>query len=124
MRAVDETRKHEQLVEELRLLLDALAGKAEEYLRGCDQASEPPSEAGERGCGWCPLCAAVALVRGHRPELNDQLLGIVQLLRQAMAEPAPQPTEAEPEPDAPAKVQRIRVQRVGGTVLDEAEARC
>lgn len=123
---LDETRKHEQLVEELRLLLDALAGKAEEYLRGCDQSAESSgaSESGERGCGWCPLCAAVALVRGHRPDLNDQLLGIVQLLRQAMAEPASQPEEEEPEPDASAKVQRIRVQRVGGTVLDEAEARC
>lgn len=119
MRAVDETRKHDQLVEELRLLLDALAGKAEEYLRGC----APRTEAEERGCGWCPLCAAVALVRGHRPELNDQLLGIVQLLRQAMAEPEAQQAE-EPEPEAPAKVQRIRVQRVGGTVLDETEARC
>ncbi|RKT82465.1 hypothetical protein SAMN05421805_12238 [Saccharopolyspora antimicrobica] len=114
MRAVDEARKHDQLVEELRLLLDALAGKAEEHLRGC----APRAEDEERGCGWCPLCAAVALVRGQRPELNDQLLGIVQLLRQAMAEPEPQPAE-EPEPDAPAKVQRIRVQRVGGTVLDE-----
>lgn len=114
MRAVDEARKHDQLVEELRLLLDALAGKAEDYLRGC----APRAESEERGCGWCPLCAAVALVRGHRPDLNDQLLGIVQLLRQAMAEPAPPPAE-EPEPDAPAKVQRIRVQRVGGTVLDE-----
>ncbi|GAA4614110.1 hypothetical protein GCM10023108_17410 [Saccharopolyspora hordei] len=117
---MDGTGKHEQLVEELRLLLDALAGRAEEYLRGCGTRAE----AEERGCGWCPLCAAVALVRGRRPELNDQLLGIVQLLRQAVADPEPEPAQPERAPEEPTKVQRIHVRRVGGTVLDGAEAQC
>ena len=103
------------------LLLDAMAGKAEEYLRGCEQ--EPKQ--GETGCGWCPLCAAMDLARGQRPELNDQLLGIVQQLRQALADHA-QPSADEPEeaqPEEP-KVQRIQVQRVAGPVLAESEAVC
>lgn len=114
-------REHDRLLEELRLLLDALAGKAEEYLRGCEQ--EP--EQGETGCGWCPLCAAMALARGQRPELNDQLLGIVQLLRQALVDHAEHtPDEpAEPQPEEP-KVQRIRIQRVAGSVLAESDAVC
>lgn len=121
----DESR-HDQLFEELRLLLDAAAGKAEEYLRGCDQGAD---SAGRTGCGWCPLCAAVALLRGQRPELNDQLVGIVQALRQMLADqrPAEEPEEPEEsEEDVPAvsKAQRIRVQRVDGPVLadDEPEA--
>ncbi|PKW15164.1 hypothetical protein [Saccharopolyspora spinosa] len=124
----DESR-HDQLFEELRLLLDAAAGKAEEYLRGCDQDAD---SGGRASCGWCPLCAAVGLLRGHRPELNDQLAGIVQSLRQMLADarPVEKPEESEEsgesEEDVPvvSKVQRIRVQRVGGTVLadDEPEA--
>lgn len=114
-------REHDRLLEELRLLLDAMAGKAEEYLRGCEQ--EPKQ--GEAGCGWCPLCAAMALARGQRPELSDQLLGIVQQLRQALADHA-EHTEREPEEPEPQepKVQRIQVQRVAGPVLAESDAVC
>ncbi|RRO14887.1 hypothetical protein EIL87_19400 [Saccharopolyspora rhizosphaerae] len=115
-------REHDRLLEELRLLLDALAGRAEEYLRGCER--EPRQ--GETGCGWCPLCAAVALARGQRPELSDQLLGIVQVLRQALVDHAEHATAEqpeEPEPEEP-KVQRIQVQRVAGPVLAESDAVC
>lgn len=114
-------REHDRLLEELRLLLDALAGKAEEYLRGCEQ---DPKQ-GESGCGWCPLCAAMALARGQRPELNDQLLGIVQLLRQALVD-HDEHTAREPEdpqPEEP-KAQRIQVARVAGPVLAESDAVC
>ncbi|MGI8311184.1 hypothetical protein [Saccharopolyspora hattusasensis] len=117
----DESR-HDQLFEELRLLLDAAAGKAEEYLRGCDQDAD---SGGKAGCGWCPLCAAVALLRGPRSEVNDQLVGIVQALRQMLADqcPAAEPEESEEDVPVVSKVQRIRVQRVDGTVLaDEPEA--
>ncbi|TDD91554.1 hypothetical protein E1202_05195 [Saccharopolyspora karakumensis] len=116
-------REHDQLLEELRLLLDALAGKAEEYLRGCPREGQP-DESGA-GCGCCPLCAAMDLSRGQRPELNDQLLGIVQQLRQALADRA-EPSADEPEeaqPEEP-KVQRIQVQRVAGPVLAERDAVC
>ncbi|SFS67743.1 hypothetical protein [Saccharopolyspora flava] len=117
-------REHDRLLEELRLLLDALAGKAEEYLRGCEQTPER----GEAGCGWCPLCAAMALARGQRPELHDQLLGIVQLLRQALIEHSgtaanETPADEETEPEEP-KVQRIQVERVSGPVLAESDAVC
>jgi hypothetical protein len=127
--------RHDQLVEELRLLLDAAAGKVEEYLRGCGQDAQAD---GGAGCGWCPLCAAVALVRGHRPELNDQLIGIVQVLRQALSDQRPGAAQASEtsesseedgaEESAAPKVQRIRVQRVDGSVLAEdgtgAVSRC
>ncbi len=116
-------REHDRLLEELRLLLDALAGKADEYLRGCAREGQP-DEPGA-GCGWCPLCAAMGLTRGQRPELNDQLLGIVQQLRQALvdhAEPSPdEPDDAQPEEP---KVQRIQVQRVAGPVLAERDPVC
>ncbi|MGP4017238.1 hypothetical protein [Saccharopolyspora sp. 5N708] len=112
----DESR-HDQLLDELRLLLDALAGKAEEYLRGCGATAEADSGT---GCGWCPLCAVVALLRGQRPELNDQLVGIVQALRQVLADQRPAESEEDsPEEPAAPKVQRIRVQRVDGRVLSE-----
>ncbi|MGW3471653.1 hypothetical protein ACWDKQ_25055 [Saccharopolyspora sp. NPDC000995] len=119
----DESR-HDQLFEELRLLLDVAAGKAEEYLRGCDQDAD---SGGKATCGCCPLCAAVALLRGHRPELNDQLAGIVQVLRQMLADqrPAEEPEESEEDGPVASKVQPIRVQRVDGLVLtddDEPEA--
>ncbi|MFD0919758.1 hypothetical protein ACFQ16_08385 [Saccharopolyspora rosea] len=118
---------HEQLVEELRGLLDAIAERAEDYLRGC----RPD---GADGCGWCPVCAAVALVRGQRPEvaarLTEHVAGLLQALRQVLAEQAAEPA-AEEEPDEEqekGKVQRISVRRVDGSVLREpgngADARC
>ncbi|WP_184729198.1 hypothetical protein [Saccharopolyspora phatthalungensis] len=122
----DETR-HDHLVEELRMLLDAVAGKAEEYLRGCGQDAEADNSGST--CGWCPLCAAVALLRGHRPELNEQLIGIVQALRQALADQraaapgaADDSEEDGQEEPAASKVQRIRVHRVDGPVLAEGES--
>lgn len=133
---------HDRATEELRSLLDALAFRAEEYLLGLGRSAEESGAptGGERvcepagTCGWCPLCAAVSLLRGDRPELavrlSEQVAGLVTLLRQALAEqrdgpsrPAGQPSgaegspaEAEAEP-VPPKVQRIDVQRVRGSVL-------
>lgn len=116
----DESR-HDQLLDELRQLLDVIAGKAEDYLSSCDQGAEPGSGT---SCGWCPLCAAVALLRGRRPELNDQILGIIQSLRQMLADqrPAEAPEESEEDVPAPSKVQRIAVRRVAGPVLADGEA--
>ncbi|TDD54042.1 hypothetical protein [Saccharopolyspora elongata] len=112
---------YDQLLDELRQLLDVIAGKAEDYLSSCDEGAEPGSGT---GCGWCPLCAAVALLRGRRPELDDQLLGIVQSLRQMLSDqrPAEAPEESEEDVPAPSKVQRIAVRRVAGPVLADGEA--
>lgn len=121
---------HDKLVEELRGLLEAIAERAEDYLRDC----RPD---GSDGCGWCPVCAAVALVRGQRPEvaarLTEHVAGLVQALRQVLAEQAAEPAAEEPheetdEEQETGKVQRISVRRVDGSVLREpgngADARC
>lgn len=116
--------RHEQLAEELRLLLDAAAGRAEEYLRGC----EAPEDG--QACCRCPFCAAMTLLRGQRTDITEQLLGVVQLLRQALGEHRGEPSAPSPAADAeddvpePAKVQRIQVQRVQGPVLAEQDASC
>ncbi|GGM61471.1 hypothetical protein GCM10012275_35600 [Longimycelium tulufanense] len=120
-----------RLAEELRLLSEALAQRAEPYLerlRGTEH---------DRGdCGWCPLCTGLGLLRGERPELADRLAeyatGLVLTLRAVVenglpdtaagpARPAqPRPDgagPAEPRSDEPAadaarpRVQRIRVRR-------------
>ncbi|GAA0537701.1 hypothetical protein GCM10011581_38440 [Saccharopolyspora subtropica] len=117
MRLVERMRD-DQLVEELRLLLDAAAGKAEEYLRGCAQQGE----AVRAGCGWCPVCAAVGLLRGQHPELKEHLVGVVQALRALLADHQTESEEDTEDEPVPAKVQHIGVQRVAGRVLDETEA--
>jgi hypothetical protein len=72
--------------------------------------------------GVCPVCAALAAVRGPRPELADRLVehtaGLLAALRDALAEPGA-PTAAEPVGTAQAArpVQHIAVDRrpTGGT---------
>lgn len=125
---VEQTRNetgHEQLLEELRQLLDALALRAEDYLRGCAGGEV---DSGSGACGWCPICAAAGLLRGQRPELTgrvaEQLAGFLQALRQLLTDPsaAPQrsrPEEAAEERTAPTKVQHIAVRRVNGQVLND-----
>jgi hypothetical protein len=130
---------HDQVAEELRLLLDAMAFRAEEYLRNLGrESSDTPHGPGQSAqhpsgavCGWCPVCAAISMLRGDRPELTmrlaEQLAGFVTLLRQALAEqqgnPPPASAPADPEPESEparqAKVQRIDVQRVNGRIARE-----
>lgn len=105
---------HERIIGELRLLLAALAQRADEYLSSRAEAASAPS------CGWCPLCTVVELVRDQRPEfrLVEQLAAAVAVIRQTLAEPqdeTPQPDPPDPAPDV--KVQRINLQRVGGNIL-------
>ncbi|MEV0681877.1 hypothetical protein AB0I60_35690 [Actinosynnema sp. NPDC050436] len=76
-----------KLTEELRLLLDAAADRAQPWLnRLADGAHD------ERSCGWCPLCNAAALVRGDRSELAaraaEHVTGLVAVLRAALSDPA------------------------------------
>ncbi|WP_084470333.1 hypothetical protein [Amycolatopsis benzoatilytica] len=83
------------------------------------------------GCGWCPLCAIVAVVRGERPEfvarVLDQAAQLVALLRAVLADrwepdegvhmpgfrPAARPPASEPAAAAPApsRVQHIAVRK-------------
>ena len=63
-------------------------------------------------CSWCPLCRAVAVLRGDRPEVTERLAGVVTAAAGALAavldaagRPAP-----TPEPAAPAhRVEAIPV---------------
>lgn len=125
------------LAEELRLLLDAVAERAQPWLQGLTaqatsgfrtaQATGASGTAHESGesrvahdsatCGWCPLCAGLALLRGERSDLTaraaEHLSGLLSVLRAAVTEPAaaPQPSEPDDEP----QVQRIPVRRATGT---------
>lgn len=115
-----------RLAEEARLLLDALAERAQPWLNrlaaesDADDAGHTPAT-----CGWCPICAGLAVLRGERPELAvraaEHAAGLLAVLRAALAEPAPRPrSEAEsptgtgPEPEGEpeaTRVQHIAVRR-------------
>jgi hypothetical protein len=77
-----------KLTEELRLLLDAAAERAQPWLHRV--AAEGEHDTGT--CGWCPLCNAVALARGDRSELAakaaEHVAGLIAVLRAALVEPA------------------------------------
>ncbi len=60
----------EDTIAELRALADALLERVEPWLR---VGAEPGSGAAPGGCGWCPLCALAAALRGERPELARRL---------------------------------------------------
>ena len=72
-----------RLVEELRLLADAVADRAGPWLDRVAADGEPT-------CTWCPLCAAVAVVRGEPNELAtrglDAAADLVALLRAVLAD--------------------------------------
>jgi hypothetical protein len=102
-----------RLVEELRLLADAVADRAGPWL---DRAAAEPAAA---TCSWCPLCAAVALVRGEPNALGgrglDAAADVVALLRAVLAdrwEPGAShmPGFRPPEKPSP-KVQHIPLRR-------------
>jgi hypothetical protein len=106
-----------RLVEELRLLVDAVADRAGPWL---DQVSAAEHPAGS--CTWCPVCALVAVLRGEPNELVtrglDGAADLVALLRAVLAdrwEPgAPHMPGFTPRPSQPAggqKVQRIPLRR-------------
>lgn len=89
------------MAEELRWLFDTVAERAQPWL---NQVREP-AMAGDgphspSSCGWCPLCAAISLVRGERPELAERLathtLGLLGTLRAAMEPDQNQPSGAAP----------------------------
>ncbi|MEV6645892.1 hypothetical protein [Amycolatopsis sp. NPDC051371] len=118
-----------RLAEELRLLVEMVVEKAAPWLEDVVAAGHgDPDQAKPDGstCGWCPLCAIVAVVRGERPEfaarLLEQLAQLVALLRAVLADrwepeegvhmpgfrPAPRPTA---DASASVRVQHIAVRR-------------
>jgi hypothetical protein len=88
------------LAEEIRLLVEMVVERAAPWLdgvvaaghgTGCDEGAPRPEEAKDTtNCGWCPLCAIVAVVRGERPEfaarLLEQAAALVALLRAVLAD--------------------------------------
>jgi len=100
----------EDAVTELRALADALLEKVEPWLR----SGAVPVDA--EGCGWCPLCALAAALRGQRPELTRRLaeqgagwLSAARALLDAH-DGACTPRAAAHEPPSPApRIQRISV---------------
>lgn len=103
-----------RLAEELRLLAEAVAERTGPWL---DRVAE--DESAHRPCAWCPLCAAVALVRGEPNALAgrglDGAADLVALLRAVLAdrwEPgASHMPGFTPEEKPATKVQHIPVRR-------------
>jgi hypothetical protein len=102
-----------RLAEELRLLLDALAERAQPWLNRL--ATEPDAEHTPATCGWCPVCAGMAVLRGERPELAvraaEHAAGLVAVLRSALAQTDP-PSQAGATDD---RVEHITVRRRDNT---------
>ncbi|WP_086821204.1 hypothetical protein [Allokutzneria sp. NRRL B-24872] len=106
----------ENVNQELRQLLDAVAQRAEPWLRKI--AEGKPDAEHSATCTWCPLCAAISLARGERPELAakaaEHLSGLLTVLRASMEPQSPEPTPepaAEPRPEPAPRVQKISVDR-------------
>ncbi|HEV7649648.1 MAG TPA: hypothetical protein VGP26_16000 [Actinophytocola sp.] len=100
-----------RLVQELRLLLDAVADRAGPWL---DRVS---ATAPEGSACRCPACAVVALVRGEPNELAasslDRAADLVALLRAVLADRwQPGPPHMPGFTPPPRSGERPRVQRI------------
>jgi hypothetical protein len=82
--------------------------------------AEAHSASGAPECSWCPLCRAVAVLRGDRPEVTERLAevltavaGALAAVLDAAARPAPTPPPASgratptPPSDGPPGLQVI-----------------
>lgn len=108
----EQTPSGARLAEELRLLLDALAERAQPLVNRWAAAAED-GEHTPATCGWCPLCAGIAMVRGERPELAvkaaEHAAGLLAVLRTALVpEPVPDPAPSDE------RVQHITLRRRDG----------
>jgi hypothetical protein len=103
----------DRIAEELRLLIDALAEKAEPWLQrfAADGTDHEPMT-----CDWCPVCAVAAVLRGERSELAaraaEHAAGLLTVLRMAVQQERSAPAHADEPPTAP-RVQKITVRRPG-----------
>jgi hypothetical protein len=102
--------KTAKLVEELRLLIDVAAERAQPWLQRV--ATEGAGDHNPQTCGWCPVCNAAALIKGDRSELAskaaEHVSGLLTLLRMALSEPSAPAAET---PTEEPRVQHIRVVR-------------
>ncbi|MEO6083646.1 MAG: hypothetical protein ABIQ18_11140 [Umezawaea sp.] len=102
--------KTAKLVEELRLLIDVAAERAQPWLQRI--ATEGAGDHNPQTCGWCPVCNAAALIKGDRSELAskaaEHVSGLLTLLRMALSEPSAPAAEAPAEEP---RVQHIQVVR-------------
>ena len=110
---MDAVSGQDRIAEELRLLIDALAEKAEPWLAriAAESADHEPTT-----CDWCPVCAVAAVDRGERSEMAakaaEHAAGLLAVLRMALQQQRPsQPPAGEPQ--APPRVQKITVRRRG-----------
>jgi hypothetical protein len=107
-----------ELTAELRALAEALLEKVQPWLV---TAAQQPAASAADACGWCPVCALVAGLRGESTELGRRLAeqgsGVLTAVRTLLEEhdgathAAGRPAPAEP---APVQVLRIPVRRTGG----------
>jgi hypothetical protein len=100
----------------LRLLLDALAERAQPMLnRLAAESTGPDGEHTPATCGWCPVCAGLAVLRGERPELAvraaEHAAGLLSVLRSALADHAPSSPPESAGESAGERVQHIPVRR-------------
>lgn len=115
--------------DELRLLALDLLDRAEPALRTllaalrdrAERTDHPPT------CTWCPLCAAVGLLRGERPELAAAVVahadGLVAALRAALDSDSPR-RDPENAPGNDPEPQVKRVQLIDVRPAGEAGAGC
>ncbi|MFC0432292.1 hypothetical protein [Kutzneria buriramensis] len=103
----------DRIAEELRLLIDAVAEKAEPWLA---RIAADGAEHDATTCDWCPVCAVAAVVRGERSEMAakaaEHAAGLLAVLRMALQQQRPAQAPAE-ESQAPPRVQKITVRRRG-----------
>lgn len=108
------------VVAELRLLTEAVLDRLGPWL----DAAAAGEVGAAAGCGWCPLCALAAALRGERPELSRRLaeqgVGVLLALRSVLEgheHPPPDTAAAHPPPDTaaasppPPRVQHVPVRR-------------
>lgn len=104
------------------LLLDRL-GPVLDRARAEGGRAEGSRVDGPPACSVCPVCAAVALLRGERPELAVRLAehaaGLLEVLQTALHEGA-----GAPPPPAPAERPAGPVRRVQHIPVVREAARC
>jgi hypothetical protein len=58
-------------------------------------------------CRYCPVCVAIGVLRGERPEVTEKLtaagLALLSALRTAFDTATPQPAAQEPAPQEPTR---------------------
>ncbi|AOW92850.1 hypothetical protein BFN03_09650 [Rhodococcus sp. WMMA185] len=91
------TDDHAQVMEELRLLVEAALDRIEPIVQRIvtthtpEGAEATSSEAGQwSGCSWCPVCALAAMIRGEQHDLVTLLASqasiLIAMLRQILDE--------------------------------------